>query len=96
MGKPCAKVWRLVSTQFGYCLNFQPKIMNLTDEMDQYESSLRWVLYINLKKYKNVFYTFRKLSFVVDYNQADAFAGHNQFFEGLTLFHASADEKTLG
>ena len=41
-------------------------------------------------------YTFRKLSFVVDYNQADAFAGHNQFFEGLTLFHASADEKTLG
>ena len=43
MGKPCANVWRLVSTQFGYCLNFQPKIMNLTDEMDQYESSLRWV-----------------------------------------------------
>ena len=40
--------------------------------------------------------SFRKLSFVVDYNQADAFAGHNQFFEGLTLFHASADEKTLG
>ena len=33
---------------------------------------------------------------MVDYNQADAFAGHNQFFEGLTLFHASADEKTLG
>ena len=42
------------------------------------------------------FKQFRKLSFVVDYNQADAFAGHNQFFEGLTLFHASADEKTLG
>ena len=41
MGKPCANEWRLVSTQFGYCLNFQPKIMNLTDEMDQYESSLR-------------------------------------------------------
>jgi len=43
-----------------------------------------------------LFRIFRKLSFVVDYNQADAFAGHNQFFEGLTLFHASADEKTLG
>ena len=43
-----------------------------------------------------LFLSFRKLSFVVDYNQADAFAGHNQFFEGLTLFHASADEKTLG
>ena len=68
--------------------------MNLTDEMDQYESSLRWEIIDSLRDIPSLW--FRKLSFVVDYNQADAFAGHNQFFEGLTLFHASADEKTLG
>ena len=68
--------------------------MNLTDEMDQYESSLRWEIIDSLRDVPSLW--FRKLSFVVDYNQADAFAGHNQFFEGLTLFHASADEKTLG
>ena len=37
-----------------------------------------------------------KMSLVVEYEQADAFAGHLQYFQGLTLFYASAKEMTLG
>lgn len=37
-----------------------------------------------------------KMSLVVEYEQPDAFAGHLQYFQGLTLFYASAKEMTLG
>ena len=37
-----------------------------------------------------------KMSLVVEYEQSDAFAGHLQYFQGLTLFYASAKEMTLG
>lgn len=38
----------------------------------------------------------RKMSLVLSYNQSDAFAGQLQYFQGLTMFYNSPDERTLG
>ena len=74
-GLDCKPHWVGVSTQYGYCIHFQPS---------EFDDNL------------GVTTSQGKMSLVLEYNQKDAFAGHLQYFQGLTLFYASRNEMTLG